>query len=362
MAVALGPARRARRPLARTARPRRRSHRDQRIRLRVYLLAAACLEHATTLDPAVREAVEERTATLIPPENEEEARALAEVGPLVLVSCPGPDERRRRGRVPRGDRGLARQVGRRRCPSSRGSPRIPPSRSAPSSLWAWSRFDTARVRRGGHRAPGSGRTSSTPSGPTSSCTNWSASGCGAEPPGRQGRCVRGGARLVCLSTQDGAPHALERRGCRPRFPRRAHGVEVSRHQRLPGSRGRYGAQWAVDPTSGHRRCQTGHGPSSLVAAAEFGNPHGQRSLRPGVVPAGSPGASSAEQPQRVPERRAPREGSRGLVTSRSSRASRSTVRPVRLRPTTGSRSAACPISPTSARPLRHSRPFRPPRS
>ncbi|WP_326608352.1 hypothetical protein OG930_04775 [Streptomyces sp. NBC_01799] len=61
---------------------------------------------------------------------------------------------------------------------------------------------------------------------------------------------------------------------------------------------------------GHRQCQIGHGPSSLVAAAELGNPHGQRSLRPGVVPAGSPGASSAEQPHRV-RRGAPQERARG---------------------------------------------------
>ncbi|MCX4782830.1 NACHT domain-containing protein [Streptomyces sp. NBC_01264] len=64
---------------------------DQRVRFRVYLLAAACLEHATTLEPAVREAVEERTASLIPPIGGDEARALAEVGPLILELLPGPD-------------------------------------------------------------------------------------------------------------------------------------------------------------------------------------------------------------------------------------------------------------------------------
>ncbi|MFG2485143.1 NACHT domain-containing protein [Streptomyces virginiae] len=64
---------------------------DERTRSRVYLLAAACLEHATTLDPGTREAVEGRTATLIPPSSIEEARALAEVGPLILGLLPGPD-------------------------------------------------------------------------------------------------------------------------------------------------------------------------------------------------------------------------------------------------------------------------------
>lgn len=65
---------------------------DRRTRARIYLLAAACLEHATTLDPEVRAAVEERTATLIPPRSEQEARALAEVGPLILGLLPGPEE------------------------------------------------------------------------------------------------------------------------------------------------------------------------------------------------------------------------------------------------------------------------------
>ncbi|MGW6855661.1 NACHT domain-containing protein [Streptomyces xanthophaeus] len=61
---------------------------DQRTRSRVYLLAAACLEHATSLAPEVREAVESRAATLIPPADEEQARALAEVGPLILGLLP----------------------------------------------------------------------------------------------------------------------------------------------------------------------------------------------------------------------------------------------------------------------------------
>ncbi|MEU6670288.1 NACHT domain-containing protein [Streptomyces sp. NPDC046727] len=65
---------------------------DKRTQARVYLLAAACLEHATSLAPSVREAVERRTATLIPPESPEEARALAEVGPLILGLLPGPEK------------------------------------------------------------------------------------------------------------------------------------------------------------------------------------------------------------------------------------------------------------------------------
>ncbi|MFD3932025.1 NACHT domain-containing protein [Streptomyces sp. NPDC058614] len=65
---------------------------DNRVQARIYLLAAACLGHATSLLPAVRQEVEQRTATLIPPGNEEEARALADVGPLILNLLPGPEE------------------------------------------------------------------------------------------------------------------------------------------------------------------------------------------------------------------------------------------------------------------------------
>ncbi|MFL4906144.1 NACHT domain-containing protein [Streptomyces sp. MMS24-I2-30] len=58
---------------------------------RLTLLALACLEHATALDPAVRAEVERRAAELIPPGTKEEASALAEAGPLVLELLPGPE-------------------------------------------------------------------------------------------------------------------------------------------------------------------------------------------------------------------------------------------------------------------------------
>ncbi|GGL88776.1 ATP-binding protein [Streptomyces fumigatiscleroticus] len=58
---------------------------------RVRLLALACLEHATQLDPAVREAVEQHAAPLVPPRTTEEARALAFAGPLALELLPGPE-------------------------------------------------------------------------------------------------------------------------------------------------------------------------------------------------------------------------------------------------------------------------------
>ncbi|MER6495255.1 NACHT domain-containing protein [Streptomyces griseorubiginosus] len=58
---------------------------------RLTLLALACLEHAPALDAAVRAEVERRAAALIPPASKEDARALAEAGPLVLELLPGPD-------------------------------------------------------------------------------------------------------------------------------------------------------------------------------------------------------------------------------------------------------------------------------
>ncbi|MFE9170775.1 NACHT domain-containing protein [Streptomyces kebangsaanensis] len=58
---------------------------------RLTLLALACLEHATALDPAVRTEVEGRAAALIPPRTTEAARELAEAGPLVLELLPGPE-------------------------------------------------------------------------------------------------------------------------------------------------------------------------------------------------------------------------------------------------------------------------------
>ncbi|RDG34762.1 NACHT domain-containing protein [Streptomyces corynorhini] len=61
-------------------------------RNRLHLLAAACLEHATELDPEVRAEVQQRAAALIPPRSVDQARALIEVGPVVLDLLPGPRE------------------------------------------------------------------------------------------------------------------------------------------------------------------------------------------------------------------------------------------------------------------------------
>lgn len=69
----------------------RRADRAPRLRHRLVLLAAACLEHAPELDPAVRAEVEARTAELLPPHDTRDAEALAKAGELVLELLPGAD-------------------------------------------------------------------------------------------------------------------------------------------------------------------------------------------------------------------------------------------------------------------------------
>ncbi|WEB41145.1 NACHT domain-containing protein [Streptomyces yunnanensis] len=59
--------------------------------LRTDLLAMACLEHATEIDPAVREEITSRAATILPPRNRDESQLLIDAGPLVLELLPGPD-------------------------------------------------------------------------------------------------------------------------------------------------------------------------------------------------------------------------------------------------------------------------------
>ncbi|MFJ8645696.1 NACHT domain-containing protein [Streptomyces sp. NPDC093546] len=63
----------------------------ERVRTRIVLLAAACLEHATELDPAIALSVRERAARLIPPRTLDDANALATAGPIVLDLLPGPE-------------------------------------------------------------------------------------------------------------------------------------------------------------------------------------------------------------------------------------------------------------------------------
>ena len=69
----------------------RRAEKTQRHRHRLVLLAAASLEHAPELDPAVRREVESRAEELMPPRTLAEAEELAKVGELVLELLPGPE-------------------------------------------------------------------------------------------------------------------------------------------------------------------------------------------------------------------------------------------------------------------------------
>lgn len=60
-------------------------------RVKLHLLATACLEHATELDPDVRREVEQRAAALLPPRTPGEAETLAAVGHVALELLPGPE-------------------------------------------------------------------------------------------------------------------------------------------------------------------------------------------------------------------------------------------------------------------------------
>ncbi|NBE54727.1 NACHT domain-containing protein [Streptomyces sp. YC537] len=61
---------------------------DTAIQARLRLLALACLEQATRLEPAVREIIESQAARMLPPRSLREARALALTGPLLLGLLP----------------------------------------------------------------------------------------------------------------------------------------------------------------------------------------------------------------------------------------------------------------------------------
>ncbi|WP_221349109.1 NACHT domain-containing protein [Streptomyces beigongshangae] len=62
--------------------------RDTAVQARLRLLALASLEQATRLEPAVREAIEDRAARMLPPRSLREARSLAQTGPLLLGLLP----------------------------------------------------------------------------------------------------------------------------------------------------------------------------------------------------------------------------------------------------------------------------------
>nr|WP_244282810.1 NACHT domain-containing protein [Streptomyces flavidovirens] len=117
------------------------SHADAAVRTRVHLLAAACLEDAAELSPAVRQEVQHRAAALIPPAHAQAARELAAAGPVILDLLPGPEglDEPTAARVViaashvTSDRAipyLARFAGHK-------SPRV-----RAQLIWSWARFDT----------------------------------------------------------------------------------------------------------------------------------------------------------------------------------------------------------------------------
>ncbi|MEU1226883.1 NACHT domain-containing protein [Streptomyces sp. NPDC005828] len=64
---------------------------DRRTQLRVLVVAATALHHATEVAPEIRERILARTAEVIPPRGPDEARELARVGRAVLDLLPGPE-------------------------------------------------------------------------------------------------------------------------------------------------------------------------------------------------------------------------------------------------------------------------------
>ncbi|WP_190035581.1 NACHT domain-containing protein [Streptomyces fructofermentans] len=60
-------------------------------RNQLHLLATAAVEHATELEPRVRDMISERAGALIPPRSRREVRDLVGIGSVALELLPGPD-------------------------------------------------------------------------------------------------------------------------------------------------------------------------------------------------------------------------------------------------------------------------------
>ncbi|WP_344174081.1 NACHT domain-containing protein [Streptomyces albidochromogenes] len=110
-------------------------------RARVHLLAAACLEHAAELDPAVRRQVESRASALIPPADAPSARELAAAGPVILDLLPGPE-------AVGDDEAALVVVAASHVGSDAAIPFLARFRAHPANavrsqlVWSWGRFDT----------------------------------------------------------------------------------------------------------------------------------------------------------------------------------------------------------------------------
>ncbi|MFE3069382.1 NACHT domain-containing protein [Streptomyces sp. NPDC059247] len=114
---------------------------DRPAQLRLLILSATALSHATEVAPEVREEVLARAADLIPPRSPDEARELATAGRLVLDLLPGPE-------------GLSDETARlvvttaTHVPSDAALPylarfvRHPSVRVRSQLIWGWQRFDT----------------------------------------------------------------------------------------------------------------------------------------------------------------------------------------------------------------------------
>jgi hypothetical protein len=120
-----------------------RGEREPEYRVRLHLLAMACLEQATQLRPDVRDRVETAAAAFIPPRNYDEAWSLARAGAVVLELLPGPDglSDNEVGAVVRTAMLLASDAALTKLRAFRAHP----SRDARARLTTgWSRFDTTR--------------------------------------------------------------------------------------------------------------------------------------------------------------------------------------------------------------------------
>ncbi|MFF9473335.1 NACHT domain-containing protein [Streptomyces roseolus] len=114
---------------------------DRRTRLRLTLLAATALGHATEVSQDVREEITRRTEEIIPPRDPDEARELAAAGRLVLDLLPGPEGL---------DDGTAEMVviAASHIPVDAAIPYLTRFADHPSLdvraqlVWAWKRFDT----------------------------------------------------------------------------------------------------------------------------------------------------------------------------------------------------------------------------
>jgi hypothetical protein len=67
-----------------------RAKEEAKYRNRLRLIAAASLEHATALEPSVRQEVQAAIKKLVPPRTNQAAKALARTGALILDLLPGP--------------------------------------------------------------------------------------------------------------------------------------------------------------------------------------------------------------------------------------------------------------------------------